>query len=784
MEMEQRRDDESKRYQKELILTVSFPFFPFPLFPSYTCTRQRRHTVVRRSLSTAMTLIVIAAVCVGFAFTAATASAERPSIAWNPDSGRAVLTNGPLELAVETASGINARWLRNVRSGQVYADREYAWSMGGTSELPKMESDPVVADTKDGGRSITFRGRLGSIGIEQTFTLPKDEAGVIFERITMHNPTDKPIETASFRCGFAKSLRDGQTWSHDASEMCFSPIPYRRETDGKMQEFPLREVAEHGTIFKGWVEPPTKTPIWGAEGWVWFSHSPLPLGEGTTVFLIAKHNPDSMEWSLMEPVKRGAETVVRFGGAGQWKYGSPEGSTRLEPGKSYTFGETRLQAIAGDWKRAFYAYRAYVEGKGCRAPKDYSPPVHWNELYDNQYFFKVQGLLAKLGYRPEFNAENRKMLAKEYSLEMMLAEAAKAKELGCEALYLDPGWDTGPSHHIWDTERLGPLDAFVAKMKKDYGLKVALWIGTGGMPPTYADPEACPIEARVVDKSGRHTQIHCMPCSAFLDTKEKRLLELCRNGVVFMMFDSTQYSGPCYDETHGHSIPSTREEHAGALLELARRVKSRYPDLLIEMHDFISGPGSNHYSPTYYGYARPHSWNCIWGHEFMWSSMDDLLSRRAVSLYYYNLAYSIPIYLHVGLKPDNEHALVFWWFASTCRHLGMGGKSTNPAVWESHKKAVRTYLPLKRFYTQGAFYGLDEMVHAHTLPDLGESVINVFNLADKPIEKEVQFRLADVGLPAGSARVEGAASTVKGDEIVLKVPLPARGHALVKIKTP
>ena len=69
---------------------------------------------------------------------------------------------------------------------------------------------------------------------------------------------------------------------------------------------------------------------------------------------------------------------------------------------------------------------------------------------------------------------------------------------------------------------------------------------------------------------------------------------------------------------------------------------------------------------------------------------------------------------------------------------------------------------MKRFYTQGEFYGIDEMVHAHTLPDLRESVINVFNLDDKPVEKEVRFRLADIGLPAGSVKIEGAAFTVEG----------------------
>jgi hypothetical protein len=44
----------------------------------------------------------------------------------------------------------------------------------------------------------------------------------------------------------------------------------------------------------------------------------------------------------------------------------------------------------------------------------------------------------------------------------------------------------------------------------------------------------------------------------------------------------------------------------------------------------------------------------------MWNPTDDLLSRRAVSLYCYNLAYSLPLHLHVNLKRDNESALVFW----------------------------------------------------------------------------------------------------------------------------
>jgi hypothetical protein len=112
----------------------------------------------------------------------------------------------------------------------------------------------------------------------------------------------------------------------------------------------------------------------------------------------------------------------------------------------------------------------------------------------------------------------------------------------------------------------------------------------------------------------------------------------------------------------------------------------------------------------------------------------------------------------------------------------VGGKHADPKVWEAQKRAMRTYLSLKRFYTQGIFYGLDETVHCHTLPDLRECVMNCFNLDDMPVNKEVRFRLADVGLPSGEEKIDGAAFTKNGEEIILKISLPARGHQLVKVK--
>jgi len=105
----------------------------------------------------------------------------------------------------------------------------------------------------------------------------------------------------------------------------------------------------------------------------------------------------------------------------------------------------------------------------------------------------------------------------------------------------------------------------------------------------------------------------------------------------------------------------TRDDHAKAYLKLAQEVHKVYPDLLIEMHD---------------------------------------------------------------VRVDNINCVEFWWYASTVRHPGIGWNDYRPRFipqkkqqWEAHKKAMKEYLRLKKFYTQGIFYGLDEEVHIHTLPE-------------------------------------------------------------------
>jgi hypothetical protein len=112
----------------------------------------------------------------------------------------------------------------------------------------------------------------------------------------------------------------------------------------------------------------------------------------------------------------------------------------------------------------------------------------------------------------------------------------------------------------------------------------------------------------------------------------------------------------------------------------------------------------------------------------------------------------------------------------------MGGKPTDPAVWEAQKLAMKTYLPLKRFYAQGDFYGLDETIHVHTLPDLKESVIDCFNLERQPVVRHLEFRLSDIGLPSQKIAMEGASFTLNGDKIELDVSIPAMAHQLIHLR--
>jgi hypothetical protein len=238
----------------------------------------------------------------------------------------------------------------------------------------------------------------------------------------------------------------------------------------------------------------------------------------------------------------------------------------------------------------------------------------------------------------------------------------------------------------------------------------------------------------------------CLGSHQYRDEAARRLLAHCADGVVYLMFDGNWWNGGCWNPSHGHPVPYTMEDHCRANLDLARRIHDEYPDVLIEMHDMITGGSIPRYTPVYYKYGLAESYDENWGFELMWQPLEDILSGRARALYYYNLACNVPIYLHVDLRDDNEHCLVLWWYASTCRHLGIGGTHENPAIADAHKRAMARYRSLDAFYKRGDFYGISEEIHVHVLPEQNAFVANVFNLSDDSRVVSRAIDLEKIGL--------------------------------------
>ncbi len=126
---------------------------------------------------------------------------------------------------------------------------------------------------------------------------------------------------------------------------------------------------------------------------------------------------------------------------------------------------TRYQTVSGGYENAMYAFRALLDENGCRFPQGFNPPVHWEQLYDME------------------GAWDHRL--HQYTKAIVEEEAKKGVAYSCEALYLDPGWDTDFATFLWGEQWLGPRKAFVEEMQSKYGLKVSLhtplapWMSSG-----------------------------------------------------------------------------------------------------------------------------------------------------------------------------------------------------------------------------------------------------------------------------------------------------------------
>ena len=209
-----------------------------------------------------------------------------------------------------------------------------------------------------------------------------------------------------------------------------------------------------------------------------------------------------------------------------------------------------------------------------------------------------------------------------------------------------------------------------------------------------------------------------------------------------------------------------RMTHTENVMRVIRAVKDRAPHILIEAHDRVVG-GITEYHPMYYQHIGRNRYDENWGYEFMWNPLSDLLSGKAVSLYEYNMAYPIPLYLHINANSDTESMLCFWWYASVARHLGIGGLTPEDRRFALLTRAMRKYLLWKDIFTKGAFYGLSPYAHLHV--HLGRAVLLLYNVESHPITREIHVDPTKYGLPQGYPR----AFNGTGDEVSVRLSGPA-----------
>lgn len=238
----------------------------------------------------------------------------------------------------------------------------------------------------------------------------------------------------------------------------------------------------------------------------------------------------------------------------------------------------------------------------------------------------------------------------------------------------------------------------------------------------------------------------CLGSEQYLAAATERLLANCADGATFLMFDGNWWSGICLDPKHGHPVPYRVEDHMRANVELARRVHAKFPKVLIEMHDMVAGGAPARLTPLYYKYGLPGSFDDLWGFELMWNPLADIMEGRGVALYYANMGCNVPIYTHVNLAKDNPHCLVLWWYASTCRHLGIGGTHADPNVVKAQQEAMKWYRAHEQFFKRGEFYGISDEIHLHVLPEEKAFVVNLFNLSDKKKTLGGSIDLGRIGL--------------------------------------
>jgi hypothetical protein len=654
-----------------------------------------------------------------------------------------LLQNRYWELEIQTEEGKDFLYkLKSKVNDKIFADQDYHYSLltsgkkglrykyllhlDSENKAKKLASRIIQLKDDD---TLTIEGKFKGtkIAIKHVFKLKKEDKW-LDEYIILTNLGEKKVRLGFINFGFKMALfKQYYGWNENLDEFTLTSIPTRRYfgygDDRRKENFSANDI-----LFGAWVEKEAEMPGFCTEGWLW--------GNSEGGLLICKYNQSQMEYSRFQRISttlpgRGAEDVyIIFGGASLYE-GNPELATVLEPHKSYSFGVSRYAVYEGDYKEGYYLYRSHLKDNGHKFKEDYNPPVHWNELYNLGWVAETTGFFVD---GTDFEV---------YTLEQLYNEATIARDIGAECLYLDPGWNIWLGSEIWNEERFGSLKDFSKTIHEKYGLKLALHLMMN------FEGEKEPDEFYLRSKKGvklvadPYMNLYCVCANEhWVKEKTRRILKLAKEGIDFFMFDFTDFSMfmaddlGCFSKEHGHEIPMRRQTHAENILKVIQNVKKKYPQILIEAHD--RGVKPRH--PLYFQHNLPHSFDENWGFECMWNPMQDLLSGRSTQLFEYNLAYEIPLYLHINENSDNENMLQFWWYASLVRHLGIGGlkKKENPK-YNALKRAMILYKYIKSILTRGTFFGINNVVHLHVSEDKMSGVINAYNLTSR--EKSVSIQL-------------------------------------------
>jgi len=670
---------------------------------------------------------------------------------WCGPACGAVLSNAAYRLEVEsTASGLTLA-LHDQAMGIVVADGLVHQAQRIVSEGALLTRELKAVAVTVEHDTLTIRGKLTGLDLEQQFRLPADKP-YMEERIVLANRSQEVIRLEELELGLRRRVASmtGRVLA-ELTEDRIVALPFRRrptDINGELHDYGFKQLLTQpggaqrvnmnegwegdGIGFSGYVPSRHRS----SEGWAW-TH-------GNSAFCVFKFNQNAMEFSVLSTVVEPDVVALRFGGACMVD-GTPSCLLEIQPGQSISLGLNRYQTVSGTHLEGLYALRAFLDEQGCRFPAAYNPPVHWNELYDSP-FWSVGTPGA-----PSGNLDDTRALL--YTKAMMEREAAKARDYSCESLYLDPGWDTNFGTLIWGDKWLGPRKDFIRGIRNRYGLGVSLHcpLASWMSHPIYRENNpgvsAYPKSSFRSDAAGRNIEGSiCTGSRQYLDLALQRMLESCADGVGFLMFDGDWYQGGCWNQQHGHPVPYRKEDQVDAVSGLAQKLHAKYPAVLVEMHDPIGSGSAAKFTPVYYKYGLPGGFDENWGFELMWQPMHDLRNGAARALFYYNMGCNVPAYLHVDLRDDNEHALVLWWYASTCRHLGIGGTHHNPLIADRHIREMKRYRNLERFFKRGDFYGMNEEIHLHALSEENAFVVNLFNLSDETRVIRGEFDMQRAGL--------------------------------------